>query len=272
MSSCEESIPVGFVQVLIEESRYKNFLNLESKLLAGELVEPVRCKECAFRGLEGCPRVNAKDYFIYDSLDNNKYCAWGYRKPVVPVIVLDAKTRRIQEEYNLLISDRDKFAEKNERLIYWFMKKHELFIDDWYDVCSIGFVKAMNHYDPKYGINFSSYCYTLMLNEVRMEYRRINHRVPIALSLDDDVKDGNGGQSEMSDIIGAEDQSFDDVIFVSDLANKIAGYKSKYRERNLEIIKLYYSGYTHRAIGKKLDLSQSYISRIIDSMHSKIMP
>lgn len=83
-------------------------------------------------------------------------------------------------------AQRDMVAE-NHNLIYGFLHKHSLNIDDWYDCAAIALCRAAQTYDTGRGLVFSTYAYGVMLNAMRQAQRtaKASKRQAIMVSLDD---------------------------------------------------------------------------------------
>jgi RNA polymerase sigma factor (sigma-70 family) len=227
----------------IDEKRLQYLLSLESKLLAGEIVEPVRCKVCLFRGTRECPKNDG----IYNSLDSDKYCAWGKKKTVDTRIPLDKQAE---------------FVAKNHKLIFEFLKIHNLSVDEWYDVCAIGLCKSARSFDPSRGSAFSTYAFRVIDNEVKMELRKVNRRVN-TISLETPIDNNRGETFELHELIGAEDERLDEVMAFHDIVKKLEKYKTRHRERDMRVFRLLCSGYSQARVSEITGLSRSYICKII---------
>lgn len=71
-----------------------------------------------------------------------------------------------------LNNEQRKLVEENHNLIYSFLNKQALSIDEWYDVCAIGLCKASLSFNGD--TKFSTFAYKCMLNSVRSVMRRNN--------------------------------------------------------------------------------------------------
>ena len=73
---------------------------------------------------------------------------------------------------NNITEEQKKLAEENHNLIYRFLSKYNLSIDDYYDIAAIGLCKAAMTFD-KSKSKFSTYAfkcmYMIMLHEKRKE-------------------------------------------------------------------------------------------------------
>lgn len=69
-----------------------------------------------------------------------------------------------------LNDEQQKFVEANHNLIYAYAHKHNLDLDEYYDILAIALCHAALRYDPSKGL-FSTYAYRAMRNEVYMYWR-----------------------------------------------------------------------------------------------------
>lgn len=67
-----------------------------------------------------------------------------------------------------MTEEQRQFAEENHNLIYHFLHKYHLDIDEWYDVAAIGFCEAVINYNSQ--TRFSTYAYVCMRNRVGHTY------------------------------------------------------------------------------------------------------
>lgn len=76
-----------------------------------------------------------------------------------------------------------KLVEDNHNLIYSFLHKYSLDIEEFYDLAAIGLCKAAKSYDSDVS-KFSTYAFWCMHNEVMMEVRKekAGHRIPKSMT------------------------------------------------------------------------------------------
>lgn len=157
------------------------------------------------------------------------------------------------------------FAEKNHNLIYSFLRKHNLSVEEWYGIVAIGYIQAVKKYNLSKG-RFSTFAYLCMLNMVRMEERKVrlqNRWVSGILSLDAEYGEGKG-------------------IFLQDLIPDKEDMDSLYRYREFihiieelpkdlrDVISLKVCGYNQVEIGSILGYSQSKVSRLVNQALKEI--
>lgn len=143
-------------------------------------------------------------------------------------------------------------------------------IDDLIQVAGIGLTKAYNTYDIGKGILFMTYLATIVSNEIRM-YNRKNKKHIGVRSLDCTIKeDKNGNSLTIMDLI-SDDNDYEEVAIQN--VNKlelITLLKCLKPGEEMIIRYRFIDGLTHKEIGQRLNLSQSYVSRLIESSLKKL--
>lgn len=159
-----------------------------------------------------------------------------------------------------LTEEQKKLVEDNHNLIYSFMNKEHLFIDEYYDICAIGLCKAAYYYNAEFS-NFSTFAYKVMNNEVKQHFRKMFKEAAIP---EDKIMYYN------SLIDDSEKYSF--LYFIPDKSASTEAeclskiyldeYIKKIPERDRKILLLCYLGYTQMEVSKIIGISQSQVSRI----------
>lgn len=157
-----------------------------------------------------------------------------------------------------LTEEQKVFAEENHNLIYTFLNKKNLSIDEYYDVVVMGYLKAVANYDPSRGATFSTYAFFCMNNSVNMHYRA-------------GVNKANKWDISFT---GLEDPLFDNLT-VGEVIPHCEDVESLFRYEEYikainslppqlrEIIMMRIEGFSQAEIAKKVGLSQGYVSRLI---------
>lgn len=153
-------------------------------------------------------------------------------------------------------------VEENHNLIYTFLQKYHLSIEDYYDLAAIGLCKAGSKFDDSKS-KFSTYAYKCMFTTVFTEIRdrkaekRIQDHQIVYYQAEFD--DSNGG--DMSAFMNyipskenVEENVLSEIIFEE--------YMSKLKERDKQIFILFSKGYKQREIGKIVGCSQAQVSRV----------
>ena len=97
-------------------------------------------------------------------------------------------------------SVREDIANGNLKLVLSILKKFYLVNenkDDLFQIGCIGLMKAIDNFDPAYGVKFSTYCVPMILGEIR-RYVRDNTSVRISRSLKDLAFRCNKAKEELS--------------------------------------------------------------------------
>lgn len=193
------------------------------------------------------------------------------------VIVLDKKMSNEEifkvgfDNPSIMGRVRDLIYEKNTGLIHDTCKKFlntKFDYDELLSCCQFGFVKGLNTYKIDKDTKFATYVVRIMSNEVLMQLRREkkhNKNISIYEPLSGDEI---GNVITLEDILNSDGKvdgilesitHNDDIVMLKEI---VSGMKS--REQN--IINMYFNGKTQREIADTLDISQSYVSRIIKKL------
>lgn len=145
-----------------------------------------------------------------------------------------------------------------------FCQTYRVTYDDIFSAGYLGLVKAVSTFNPKKGIKFASYSTTCVYNELGMFIRK--HIRSITTSLDDTVnEDFDGNTLTIGDLV------FDRVDHIERLVDE--GFRvqildildRRLKPRQIEVLKMILENEdaTQDDIGRRLGISQSYISRLV---------
>lgn len=92
---------------------------------------------------------------------------------------MSSQKKKSNEELILLIQQGDEqaksiFVEQNAPLIYSIIKrfsKHRVSADDLFQIGCIGLMKALNNFDQKYQVKFSTYAVPIIIGEIKRFFR-----------------------------------------------------------------------------------------------------
>lgn len=147
-------------------------------------------------------------------------------------------------------------------MIYSFLQKYHLSIEDYYDLAAIGLCEAGSKFDDSKS-KFSTYAYKCMFTTVFMQVRnkktmkRIqDHQVVYYQA---EFGDSNGeGTSTFVDHIpskeNVEESVLSEIIFEE--------YVTKLKDRDKQIFILFSEGYKQGEISRIVGCSQSQVSRV----------
>jgi RNA polymerase sporulation-specific sigma factor len=165
---------------------------------------------------------------------------------------------------------RNKLIEHNLRLVVFLAKKYEntgYDLEDLVSIGSIGLIKGISTYKVDKNIKLATYASRCIANEILMFLRK-NKKKKNEISLEDALNyDAEGNELHLEDILGTEedivDKEFQDNQDRELLQNEIA--KLDGRDKDIMVMRygLYNTKeYTQKEVADKLNISQSYISRI----------
>ena len=190
-----------------------------------------------------------------------------------------------EEEDNFLIlkeqgdiNAKNKLIEHNLRLVVFLAKKYEntkVDLEDLVSIGSIGLIKGINTYKRGKNIKLATYCSRCIDNEILM-YLRKNKKSKENISFEESLSfDSDGNELHLEDILGTEgnivtkplEDAYDKKVLREEL--------EKLDKRDKEIMSLRYGlngkdELTQKEVAKKLNISQSYISRIEKKVIKKL--
>ena len=165
---------------------------------------------------------------------------------------------------------KNKLIEHNLRLVVFLAKRYESAgydLEDLVSIGTIGLIKGISTYKPDKNIKLATYASRCIDNEILMFLRK-NKKRNSEVSLEDSINfDSEGNELKLEDVFGTEDnvveksiESKDDKILLEKEVKNLAS-----RDRN--IIEQRYGLFgqkelTQKELADKLNISQSYISRI----------
>lgn len=163
-----------------------------------------------------------------------------------------------------------KLVEENHSLIYSFLYKYHLNVEEWYDLAAIGLCKAANTYNnDKSG--FSTYAYKCMYTTVMCEKRKEKtmRRIPqdkivyYENHINEESKD-NDTSTFLNYIPSKQDVENETISTLSleNIEKELIGNKRK-------IFLLLREGYTQCEISKIIGISKQRISKIKQEIAEK---
>ncbi len=176
------------------------------------------------------------------------------------------------------VEAKNKLIEHNLRLVVFLSKKYEntgLDLEDLVSIGTIGLIKGVNTYKLDKNIKLATYCSRCIDNEILMFLRK-NKKRKSEVSFEDSLSyDAEGNELHLEDILGTD---FDIVTKGLELeTNKKLLYQeiNNLNKRDKEIMILRYGLFnqkelTQKEVAEKLNISQSYISRIEKKVIKKL--
>ena len=189
------------------------------------------------------------------------------------------------EEFKVLtrLQQGDKEArqiliEHNLRLVVYIAKKFEssnVNLEDLISIGTLGLIKGVQTFKMDKNIKLATYASRCIENEILM-YLRKNNKTRHDVSFDEPLNvDWDGNELLLSDVLGTEEDTvYKDIEenverqLVLDAINRL-----KNREREIMCMRFGLHGeepLTQKEVAQKLDISQSYISRLEKKIIDKI--
>ena len=165
---------------------------------------------------------------------------------------------------------RNKLIEHNLRLVVFLAKKYDNTIYDLEDLVSIGtigLIKGIKTYKLDKNIKLATYASRCIDNEILMFLRKNKRRVG-EVSFEDSINfDSEGNELHIEDVFGTDEDIIHKSIEESDDKKLLESEVKKLVGRDKEIIEYRYGLFgkqalTQKDLADKLNISQSYISRI----------
>ena len=173
---------------------------------------------------------------------------------------------------------RNKLIEHNLRLVVFLAKKYEntgYDLEDLVSIGSIGLIKGISTYKIDKNIKLATYASRCIANEILMFLRKTKKKKN-EISLEDALNyDGEGNELHLEDILGTDEdivskeyQDKEEELLVKKEIDKLTG-----RDKEIMIMRYGLNNtkeYTQKEVAEKLNISQSYISRIEKKVIKKI--
>ena len=177
---------------------------------------------------------------------------------------------------------KNKLIEHNLRLVVYVAKKYDVnssYLEDLVSIGCLGLIKAITTFNIDKNFKLATYASRCIENEILMHLRKTSKQ-RLEVSIDEPLNvDYDGNELLLADILSIQEDNVIDEI-CDDEQRKVM-YKAieQLKPREKEIIKLRYGldngeEMTQKDVADKLNISQSYISRlekkIIKKLKSKL--
>ena len=166
---------------------------------------------------------------------------------------------------------RDVLIERNLRLVAHIVKKYQGVdedLDDLISIGTIGLIKAVSTYDMTKGSRLATYAARCIDNELLMMLRS-RKKFSREVSLYEPIgTDKEGNEIHLLDIVEANEQDITDQCIHKERILQLYGcLREVLSPLEYEVIKYLYGLFgekelKQRALGKRLGISRSYVSRI----------
>ena len=189
-----------------------------------------------------------------------------------------------EEEYYLLQykngdnKAKDKLIEHNLRLVVYVAKKYEVntsYLEDLISIGCLGLIKAISTFDIDKNFKLATYASRCIENEILMHLRKTSKQ-KLEVSIDEPLNvDYDGNELLLADILSIDDDDVIDDLSYQEQRNIMYEAIKELRPREKQIISLRYGldngiEMTQKDVADKLNISQSYISRLEKKIIKKL--
>ena len=208
--------------------------------------------------------------FLKNLFRKNNIFYVGATDILPPPLEKEGEDKLIDLSFNGDTSARNKLIEHNLRLVVFLAKRYEntkVDLEDLVSIGSIGLIKGINTFSKDKNIKLATYCSRCIDNEILMHLRKTK-KSKTDISFEESLSfDADGNELHLEDILGTDKdivtKGLDDELDKQLLRKEL----NKLDKRDKEIMCLRYglNGYeemTQKDVAEKLNISQSYISRI----------
>lgn len=168
------------------------------------------------------------------------------------------------------IEARNQLIEHNLRLVVYVAKKYEVnasYLEDLVSIGCLGLIKAISTFDIDKNYKLATYASRCIENEILMHLRKTGKQ-RIEVSLDEPLNiDYDGNELLLSDILSIPDENVVEDVHLEEQKRLMYDAIKELKPRERQIIKLRYGldngeEMTQKDVADKLNISQSYISRL----------
>lgn len=176
----------------------------------------------------------------------------------------------------MMTYEQKKLAEENIRLVYWFIHRRELSVDEYEGMLMETLCRAAIKFDPQKGFKFSSYALLSFSNCIKMHVRNrtATCRVPehLVQSGEEAVyRNSDGIATTLFDVIADKRDDVEDMLFLE----TVKEYVESLDKEDRMILCMKIEGMGQRDIAKRVGMSQPNVcrrlKRILEDLERWIM-
>lgn len=164
-----------------------------------------------------------------------------------------------------LNAEQCKLVENNIPLIYYIAKKYPSFpIEEEIGRLHIALCKAALSFDVEKKIKFSTYAGKIITNEILIYFRKMNKPTnKDVISIYTELQGHDDSDKHLHIIDTISSGNLEDTLIYFDLQKELT-------EMEYSACMLSIDGYKQEIIAEKLNLSQSYVSRVLKKAEKKL--
>lgn len=187
-----------------------------------------------------------------------------------PPLSKEEEEMYFNEYKNGNVEARNKLIEHNLRLVVYVAKKYEVnasYLEDLVSIGCLGLIKAISTFDMSKNYKLATYASRCIENEILMHLRKTGKQ-RIEVSLDEPLNiDYDGNELLLSDILSIPDDNVVEDVHLEEQKKLMYEAIKELKPRERQIIRLRYGldngeEMTQKDVADKLNISQSYISRL----------
>lgn len=142
--------------------------------------------------------------------------------------------------------------------------------DDWFQVGSIGLIKAIKTYDAEKGFSFSTFAWRIVENEMLMELRKYTAKKRSNDLPDISINTPITETSTIEDVLQDMD-NLEDMVINNEMKKEIAySLPELLTTREAKILASTLIGYSQSEIARQMSISQAQVSRILNKTIIKV--
>lgn len=173
---------------------------------------------------------------------------------------------------------KNKLIEHNLRLVVYVAKKYETnssYLEDLVSIGCLGLIKAITTFDIDKSFKLATYASRCIENEILMHLRKTSKQ-KLEISIDEPLNiDYDGNELLLADILSSADEDVINDICDEEQRKTMHKAISELKPREKEIIMMRYGlnngiEMTQKDVADKLNISQSYISRLEKKIIKKL--
>lgn len=195
-----------------------------------------------------------------------------------PPLSKDEEDYYLNEYQNGDEKAKDILIEHNLRLVVYVAKKYEVnasYLEDLVSIGCVGLIKAITTFDVNKNFKLATYASRCIENEILMHLRKTSKQ-KLEISIDEPLNiDYDGNELLLADILSVDDDDVVDDLAYDEQRNIMYKALSELKSREKQIISLRYGlddgiEMTQKDVADKLNISQSYISRLEKKIIKKL--
>ena len=165
---------------------------------------------------------------------------------------------------------KQQLIERNLRLVVYTAQKFEntgINLEDLISVGTIGLIKAVSSFNGDKNIKMATYASRCIENEILMHLRKVS-KSKREVSIDDPLNtDSEGNELSLVDVLGTDENYVSEELFIEEENSMVHQVLMGLPVRERQIVDMRYGftdgkEMTQKEVADKLNISQSYISRI----------